>query len=346
MTSRVRIEDVAEAAGVSMKTVSRVLNLEPNVREQTRERVLEAVDRLRYIPHPSARSLAGNRSFLIALLYNNPSENYLMGIMSGVLEACEQRQYNMMLGPMEWDSRRMVRRLEELVGRSRPDGVVLTPPVTDDPALLSRLAELEVPFASITPKVRKGVVGVSMDEKQAAFDVVSHLVSLGHSRIAHVTGHPLHGATKLRLAGYQQGLKQARLEFDPDLVVPGLFSFESGVAAANVLLDLKRRPTAVFAGNDDMAAGVIAVALDRGLRVPEDLSVSGFDDIPMSSQIFPPLTTVHQPVRDMGRLATLELLAEIQRPGSGRMLHVPHTLQQRRSTGAAHVQGIHGHDTT
>lgn len=335
MTSRVRIEEVAQAAGVSMKTVSRVLNREPNVREQTRERVLEAVEKLRYVPHTSARSLAGNRSFLIALLYNNPSDNYLMGIMSGVLEACEQRQYNMMLGPVEWDSRRSIRQLEELVGRSRPDGVVLTPPITDAPALLSRLIELEIPFASISPKVRKGVVGVGMDEKQAAFDMVSHLVSLGHRRIAHVSGHPLHGATKLRLAGYQQGLKQAGLVFDPQLVVPGLFSFESGVAAANQLLSMKHRPTAVFAANDDMAAGVITVALDRGLRIPEDLSVSGFDDIPMSKHIFPPLTTVHQPVRDMGRLATLELLAEIQSAGSGRMLPVPHTLQQRRSTGAA-----------
>lgn len=335
MASRVRIEDVAEAAGVSMKTVSRVLNREPNVREQTRERVLEAVEKLRYIPHISARSLAGNRSFLIALLYNNPSDNYLMGIMSGVLAACEQQQYNMMLGPLEWDSRRMVTQFDELVGRSRPDGVVLTPPVTDAPALLARLAELEIPFASISPKLRKDVVGVGMDEKQAAFDMVSHLVSLGHRRIAHIAGHPAHGASRWRIAGYQQGLKQARLEYDPTLVVPGLFSFESGVEGARVLLGLKRRPTAVFAANDDMAAGVVAVALERGLRVPEDLSVCGFDDTPLSSQTFPPLTTVHQPVRDMGRLATLELLADIQQPGSGRMLHVPHTLQLRRSTGPA-----------
>jgi LacI family transcriptional regulator len=335
MASRVRIEDVAEAAGVSMKTVSRVLNREPNVREETRERVLEVVEKLRYVPHFSARSLAGNRSYLIALLYNNPSDNYLMGIMSGVLAACELQQYNMMLGPLDWDSRKMVAKFDELVGRSRPDGVVLTPPLTDVPALLARLSELEMPFASISPKVRQSVVGVGMDEKQAAFDMVSHLVSLGHRRIAHVSGHPHHGATKWRLAGYQQGIKQARLEFDPDLVVPGLFSFESGVEAARSLLGGKRRPTAVFAANDDMAAGVIAVALDRGLRIPEDLSVSGFDDTPMSSQTFPPLTTVHQPVRDMGRLATLELLADIQRPGSGRMLHVPHTLQLRRSTGTA-----------
>lgn len=333
MASRVRIEDVAEAAGVSMKTVSRVLNREPNVREETRERVLEVVEKLRYVPHFSARSLAGNRSYLIALLYNNPSDNYLMGIMSGVLAACELQQYNMMLGPLDWDSRKMVAKFDELVGRSRPDGVVLTPPLTDVPALLARLSELEMPFASVSPKVRQNVVGVGMDEKQAAFDMVSHLVSLGHRRIAHVSGHPHHGATKWRLAGYQQGLKQARLEFDPDLVVPGLFSFESGVEAARSLLGGKRRPTAVFAANDDMAAGVIAVALDRGLRIPEDLSVCGFDDTPMSSQTFPPLTTVHQPVRDMGRLATLELLADIQRPGSGRMLHVPHTLQLRRSTG-------------
>ena len=335
MASRVRIEHVAEAAGVSMKTVSRVLNREPNVREDTRERVLQAVEKLKYTPSISARSLAGNRSYLIALLYNNPSANYVMGVIGGVLAACEVAQYNMMLCPLETDGPKLVAGIESLVARSRPDGLVLTPPLTDAPALLKRLAELKTPYASISPKAYKRGAAVAMDETQAACDMVTHLAALGHRRIAHIVGHPAHGASGWRLTGYRLGLERAGLEYDPALVVPGEFSFESGTQGAQQLLDLKRRPTAVFAANDDMAAGVVRVALERGLRVPDDLSVCGFDDTPMSTQIFPPLTTVHQPTHDMGRIATMELLATLQNPSSGRMLHVPHTRQLRASTGPA-----------
>jgi LacI family transcriptional regulator len=359
MAARVRIEEVAAAAGVSMKTVSRVLNREPNVTDETRAKVLKAVEKLKYIPHLSARSLAGNKSYLIALLYNNPSANYIMEVMGGVLEACEVEQYSMMNCPLDvdfggcdysaacaddqtgklncplvMDERKLMASFELLVARSQPDGLVLTPPITDSPALLKRLAEMAIPYASISPK-QQARVGVDMNETRAATDMVEHLVSLGHRRIAHIVGHPAHGASGWRLTGYRNGLERAGLKYDPALVVQGEFSFESGVRAAEQLLDLKRRPTAVFAANDDMAAGVIRVALERGLRVPEDLSVSGFDDTPMSNHIFPALTTVHQPTHEMGRLATLELLASIQKPDSGRMLHVPYTLQLRRSTGPA-----------
>jgi len=334
MATKVRIEDVAAAAGVSMKTVSRVLNREPNVREETRLRVQATVDELKYTPSSSARSLAGNRSYLIALLYNNPSANYLMEIMGGVLAACEAEKYNMMNCPLDTDETKLLASFESLVARSQPDGLVLTPPITESPALLKRLAELDIPYASISPK-KHAQIGVDMNETRAATDMVEHLVSLGHRRIAHVVGHPAHGASGWRLSGYRQGLEKAGLRFDPELVVPGEFSFESGVLAAERLFRLRKRPTAVFAANDDMAAGVIRVALERNLRVPEDVSVCGFDDTPMSRQIFPPLTTVHQPAHEMGRLATLELLASIQTPGSGRVLHIPYELKIRRSTGPA-----------
>lgn len=333
MAVRVRIEDVAARAGVSMKTVSRVLNREPNVRENTRVRVLKAVEELKYTPHLSARSLAGSRSYLIALLYNNPSASYLMAVIEGVLEACEAENYHMMLCPLDDDEAHIVASTEDTIARSQPDGLVLTPPITDSPALLQRLAELAVPFASVSPKSQSEVMGVAMDETRAAFDMVTHLASLGHRRIGHVAGHPAHGASSWRLSGYRQGLERAGIKYDSSLVVQGEFSFDSGVRCATKLLDHKPRPTAVFAANDDMAAGVIRVALERGLRIPEDLSVCGFDDTPMSSQIFPALTTVHQPAHEMGRIATLELLASIRKPELGQMVRVPYTLRLRRSTG-------------
>lgn len=335
MASRVRIEDVAEAAGVSMKTVSRVLNREPNVREATRVQVMRAVDRLKYIPNHSARSLAGNKSYLVALIYNNPSPNYLMEVIGGVLEGCQAQHYNMLLCPLKLDGPKLLAGVEAVIARSRPDGLILTPPITDSPALLKRLAELDMPYASVSPKLQKRGVCVAMDETRAAFDMVVHLASLGHKRIAHIVGPPAHGASGWRLTGYQQGLEYSGLKLDASLVVQGEFTFDSGVHAAERLLALKRPPTAVFAANDDMAAGVIRVALDRHLRVPEDISICGFDDTPLSHNIYPPLTTVHQPTREMGRLATLGLLHEVQNPGSGGMVQVPYTLKLRRSTGPA-----------
>jgi LacI family transcriptional regulator len=337
MAGRVRIEDVAEAAGVSMKTVSRVLNKEPNVREDTRARVQKAVDALSYKPHPSARSLAGHKSYLIALLYDNPSANYLMELMAGVLAACETEQYNMMMCPLDFDSPDVMDTIESMIGHSRPDGVVLTPPITDVPALLKRLGELEVPYASISPRKQIRTMGVAMEESRAAFEMVQHLAALGHRRIGHITGHFAHGAREWRLDGYREGLAKSGLKYDPTLVVEGEFSFDSGVRAAQKLLSMKRRPTAIFAANDDMAAGVIRVALERGLRVPDDVSVCGFDDTPMSRQIFPALTTVHQPVRDMGRVAAQELLASIHKREPGRMLRAAYTLKIRQSSGPAPI---------
>ena len=335
MVSKVRIEDVAEAAGVSMKTVSRVLNREPNVREGTRELVMDAVRKLRYVPNFSARSLAGNRSYLIALVYNNPSPNYLMEVIGGVLEACVANQYNMLLCPSDTDGPRLLADVDALMARSRPDGLILTPPVTDSRKLIAHLERAGVPFASVSPKQQVRRSGVAMDETRAAFDMVQHLAGLGHRRIAHIVGHPAHGASDWRLTGYRNGLAHAGLEYDPSLVVQGEFSFESGAQGAERLLASSHPPTAIFAANDDMAAGVIRVLLERNLRVPEDISVCGFDDTPLSQQIFPALTTVHQPTHDMGRLATLGLIEAMKEPHSATMLRVPYTLQLRNSTGPA-----------
>jgi LacI family transcriptional regulator len=165
--------------------------------------------------------------------------------------------------------------------------------------------------------------------------MVQHLAGLGHRRIAHIVGHPAHGASGWRLTGYRNGLAHAGLAYDESLVVQGEFSFESGARGAERLLAASQPPTAIFAANDDMAAGVIRVLLERNLRVPEDISVCGFDDTPLSQQIFPALTTVHQPTHDMGRLATLGLIEAMREPQSATMLRVPYTLQLRNSTGPA-----------
>lgn len=332
---RVRIEDVAAHAGVSMKTVSRVLNNEPNVSARARGLVEAAVQALHYRPSPSARGLAGRRSYLVAMLFDNPSSNYLMEIEMGVLDACQAQHYNLMLAPLRYTDSDIVDKVETLVLQSQLDGVVLTPPITDNAALLARLEALGTPYSSVSAKEQNRHVGVAVDEHGAVCAMMAHLASLGHRRIAHIKGHPAHGASDWRLAGYREGLRRAGLRFDPALVVDGEFSYASGHAATKALLDLPDPPTAIFAANDDMAAGAICAVFERGLSVPGDVSVCGFDDTPIAHQVYPPLTTVRQPTREMGRLAGAELLKEVRQIGSGRVVDVPYTLQLRRSTGPA-----------
>lgn len=331
---KIRIEDVARSIGVAPKTVSRVLNNEPNVSDAMRERVLAGLKAFDYHPNQSARRLASHRSFLVALLYDNPSPHYVMEVQNGVLEACDMHRYSMMVRPLSFEAPDFLRRVEMLILQSRPDGLVLTPPICDHVPLLDLLSVHDMPFASISPKKRSEGTGVAMDERSAACAMVQHLAALGHRRIAHISGPASHGASSWRLRGYRDGLQQASLPFDPALVVDGLFSFESGVSAARRLFAMQPRPTAVFAGNDDTAAGVLWAAAEHGLNVPDDVSVCGFDDTPLSRQVWPELTTVSQPSEEMGRIAAQQLLRVIEsKDRKGKMALVPFALRLRRSTG-------------
>lgn len=332
---RATINDVARVAGTSKKTVSRVLNNEPNVRESMRQRVVSAVAALNYRPLTSARSLATNRSFMIGLLYDNLSPSYIMEVQAGVLEACEAQHYSMMVQPLVSTAPDFVERVEDILSRHRPDGLILTPPITDHPQLLDSLRKNDVPFASIAPMHAKGCIGVSLREREAAATMVAHLVSLGHRRIAHILGDPKHGAGIWRLAGYRDGLKRAGLKENPAYMVQGRFSFESGVAAARQLLALRQRPTAIFAADDDMATGAIWAASEAGIAVPGEISICGFDDTTIAKQVWPPLTTIHQPVREMGRRATEELLRRVHGKGEATMVEVDYEMRIRASTAPA-----------
>ena len=333
VTMRARIEDVARVAGVSPKTVSRVLNNESHVREATRRRILEVVQTLGYRPNPSARRLASSRSALVALLYDNPSPSYMMEVQSGVLESCDTSYFSVLMQPVDATDPGFVEQVEALVSGHRLEGLILTPPISDHPGLLTRLREWGLPFASISPRNHDGV-GVVLNERQAACEMVVHLASLGHEQIAHITGHPDHGASAWRLQGYRDGLEQCGLHHDAELVVQGHFSFDSGVLAARALFALPSPPTAIFAANDDMAAGVIWAANEAGLSVPRDLSVCGFDNTPLSRQIWPLLSTIHQPCRAMGRIAADQLLRVI-RKGEGSMIWEDFSLCLRGSTARA-----------
>lgn len=330
---RANISDVARVAGTSRKTVSRVINNEPNVHASTRKQVLNAIAALKYRPLTSARSLATNRSFMVGLLYDNRSPSYIMEVQAGVLEACEAQHYSMTVQPLVSASPDFVERVDDILTRHRPDGLILTPPITDHAALLKSLRKSGTPFASISPLHPEKQVGVILREREAAAAMVAHLVSLGHTRIAHIVGDLEHGAGVWRLAGYRDGMKRAGLKENPLYKVQGRFSFESGVAAARKLLALRKRPTAIFAGDDDMAVGTIWAASEAGLSVPGDISICGFDDTNIATQVWPPLTTVHQPVQEMARRATEELLRLVLGKGEASMVELDYEMRIRASTG-------------
>ena len=306
--TRAIIDDVAKRAGVSIKTVSRVMNNEPNVRDLTRKKVLAAAKALKYRPNRSARVLAGNRSYLLAFFYNNPSANYLANVQAGILETCEERQYGLVMKPLESKSDTLVDDALEFIQYSSVDGVILSPPLSDKQHLVAALEDRAIPYVSISPPKKNACMSVSIDEFEGAYQMTSHLIDIGHRRIAFIKGHPSHGSSTLRFDGYCAALHDSRIALDDALVQQGYFTHTSGMKAAELLMGAPVRPTAIFAGNDDMAAGVVQYLLDHDITIPADMSVVGFDDTLLSRQIWPKLSTVRQPIRQMGTVAASTLI--------------------------------------
>jgi len=308
------ITDVAKRAGVSMKTVSRVLNNEPNVAEKTRARVKAIANELRYSPNLAARGLATSKSYLIALIYDNPSPNYISHIQRGAIDACREVGYHLVVEPLslseDAEHSEKVDRVRAVLDKLPVDGVILTPPLSDSEAVLEVLAELNIKCVRIAPKNGGTQAFVGMDDETASYQMTQHLLERGHKKIAFILGHSDHAATTLRHGGYLRAMQDAGIIVPARLIVQGDFSFESGAAAARQLLNVSEaeRPTAIFASNDDMAAAVISVAGQMGLDVPKSLSVCGFDDTPLARVVWPALTTVRQPIYKMGHQAAKELV--------------------------------------
>ena len=308
------ITDVAERAGVSMKTVSRVLNNEPNVSEKTRARVKAVAQELRYSPNLAARGLASSKSYLVALIYDNPSLNYISHIQRGATDACRDFNYHLVVESMSlsdvksYDDK--VKIVQTRLDRLPVDGVILTPPLSDDIAVLYALKELKIKCVRVSPKHTDTQPFLGMADEKAAYQMTQHLLSKGHQKIGFIRGHIEHSASAPRQAGFSRAMREAGVEVSANLMAQGDFSFDSGVEAARKLLAVAEadRPTAIFASNDDMAAAVITVAGQMGIDVPDSLSVCGFDDTPLARNIWPALTTVRQPIYKMGYQAAKELV--------------------------------------
>ena len=307
------IHDVARHAGVSPMTVSRVINGEKNVRDSTRETVAAAIRDLNYAPNPAARSLAGGDLIRIGLLYSNPSAAYLSEFLVGGLE--QSSRNNIQLIVEKCDDGAEVTVAAKLVA-SGVDGIILPPPLCDSQAVLESLARSDTPAVAVaTGRPDASVSAVRIDDHKAALAMTRHLIGLGHRRIGFIKGHPNQTASAQRCEGYLAALAEAGVAVDEGLIAQGYFTYRSGMEAAERLLDAG--PTAIFASNDDMAAATVAVAHRRGLDVPRDLTVCGFDDSALATTIWPELTTVRQPIAEMSREAVDLLAAEIRARRSG-----------------------------
>ncbi len=341
--AKATIDQVAKLAGVSMKTVSRVVNREPNVRESTKAKVDAAISKLNYRPNQAARSLASQRAHLIGLIYDDPSAyeipsaGYVISMQQGTLRACRKADYELLIHPCNYRKKNLDSEIGALIEHARPAGIILAAPLSNMPRIVAAIESTDTPFVRISPGTSSGKHPcVATNDREISAEMTRYLASLGHKTIAFITGHPSHRAVANRFAGYKDGLQQSGLKFSERLVASGDNSFDSGEVCAEKLLRRKQRPTAIFAANDDMAVAAIRVAIRLGIDVPKDLSIAGFDDIALARQVFPNLTTIHQPLSAMAeRAATMLIQGKSGGAKAGVTEIVPATLQIRESTGPA-----------
>lgn len=331
------MQDVAALAGVSIKSVSRVINAEPHVSAKLREKVERAIEELNYVPDTAARSLAGGRSFTIGILFDNPSPNYTMKVLTGAYRACSARSYHLRVDTIDSSvpKQKVLRQLESILAHERVDGFILTPPLTDIPFVLDFLESRKIRYSRIAPFTAPGrALDVAIDDAAASAELAELLWGEGHRNFAIITGPEAHFAAEARRNGFARRL--AELGEDYSLVESkGGFLFAQGIEAGREVLSTRPRPTAVFATNDDSAAGVLVACAQVGLRVPQDISVCGFDDSWVALSVWPYLTTIYQPIEELGEAAAELLLQRDQGKGTLSMKMLDYRLIKRDSDGPA-----------
>lgn len=309
------INDVARISGVSKKTVSRVINRSPLLTEDTRLRVEQAIRELGYVPNPQARSLALRRNFLVGLIHDNPNAQMVLNVQQGILEALHGTEFSLVVRPVDRTSPLMLEDVRDFLERQQLFGVVILPPISENDALAQLCKDLGCRYARMgSAELDDSDHMVASNDREAVREATAYLIEQGHRVIGLIEGpHGFRSASERRL-GFEDALTAAGIKLPRSLIAAGNYTFESGMAAANRLLDLSPPPTAIFATNDVMAAGVIHAARQRGLSVPEHISVIGFDDTAIAAHIWPPLTTVRWPIISMARSAALKLVGHVLHP--------------------------------
>lgn len=333
-TGQATINDVARLAGVSKKTVSRVINRSTLLNDETREKVEKIIAEIGYVPNPQARALALRRNFLIGLIHDNPNPHMVLNVQQGLLEVLRDTEFELIVHPVDRGSPTMLDDIRRFVERQRPFGVMLLPPISENDSLAALCRENGVRYVRMgSAQFDDAAHMVASNDREVVCAAVTHLIEAGHRRIGLVLGpHGFRSALERRL-GYEDALDRAAIPLQRTLIAQGDYTFESGMRAAERLLDLSPRPTAVFSSNDAMAAGVLHTARQRGLDVPRDLSIVGFDDTSIASHLWPPLTTVRWPIATMARAAAIKLIGEEDEENDGDSLFVS-TLIRRASVAA------------
>lgn len=303
-TRAVTISDIARIANVSKKTVSRVINKSASVSQETRLKVEAAIAHAGFTPNQQARALAFQKSFLVAMIYDNPNPQYVVNIQRGILDVLAETEYQLVLQPYDRSDGEYYDRVENFMRLYKPSGVVLTPSISEDDKLAKMLQSFSsnyIRIASVDIDTPQRMVRTH--ERHGGRLAAIHLAKLGHTNIGHIKGPTTFRSATERWLGFKEGLAEFNIELDERLVKTGAYNFDSGVACAAELLDMENPPTAIFAGNDEMAVGVYFAARQAGISVPDQLSVVGFDDTPISARVWPSLTTVQSPIREIGRAA-------------------------------------------
>lgn len=312
----IKMIDVANHAGVSIKTVSRVVNNEPTVQPQNKAKVLESIEHLGYVPSTSARALRSNRSYQISFISNSSRNTFSNRVLFGALQTCQELGYQLILELIE-DHQQMIPEfidnwINELLLRAKPEGVIVLPPLSLNQKFVKKLMDLNIPVINVgDAPIHPKQMSVRIDDRAAANEITNYLIKKGHRRIGHILGAIEQSATADRLAGYKAALKENGIPFDESLVFQGDFHFESGVEGGEYLLTKRERPSAIFSGNDEMASGVIVAGQKLGIIIPDEVSLVGFDDNVVSCGFWPSLTTIRQPLEMFGETA-MELLASMR----------------------------------
>ena len=315
MTKKATIKDVAKLANVSIKTVSRVTNQESSVGAKTLERVKAAIETLHYQPNLAARNLATTQSYSLGFVYDNPNAYYIIDMQNGILDGCKERGYELIIHPCSSSNSAIVEELSMMVKRSQLAGLIICPPLSESPVIMQALSERNICFVRVISDNGNDLGDspcIYVDDQAAAFDVTKHLAQLGHSKIAFLRGDVEHKSSHERELGYLNALKHSTIDFTPNYQINGSYSFEFGVQGTKQLLALPNPPTAIFACNDEIAAGALFAARLEGIKVPNELAIAGFENSPFSRQTLPHLTTAAQDNYDIAKQATKLLIQHIQ----------------------------------
>lgn len=305
------INDVARHADVSKKTVSRVINNEKNISAATLHKVKKVIQQLNYSPNSQARGLASSRSFLLAMIYDNPNPDYITEAMHGALSECRLQGCELVIHPCDSTARDLDESIIEFIQRLKIDGAILLPPVSESERLISKLKAVNcnyVRLLSVDSDNHDHII--HCNDRRAVSQIADHLVALGHKNIGFIQGPKAYQSAIERKEGFRQALEDRGLTLPENRVAMGAYTYQSGMECAEWLLNSSRPPTAIFASNDQMALGVIATAKKMGINIPTDLTVIGFDDSPQASRVWPALTTMDLHIRQMSQMATRKLLTK------------------------------------